>query len=294
MGCFHASLGILHHVLKWLKAVTPMDLSTGVLFTALLDFANHPLQRNVAHLKPVVVQISASLVGLPRLDGILEAAPERQLDHRRLRLSRPVFFNQALLRRAQERLFFLGISLFCDHDRPATADIAVVTREPDLFDVFFSGWLVVVNSSSDVLCKKSRLELDTTLVDSHSVTNVNSNRGNAVPDAKEEYLDILLFAITTDFTSMGVRCISIVLVAMRALGCLTVLDLALQMALIETKCKRDQLFVAFTEKADLVEHSGEELGSKGTSTEAKDVDFRALEVVSILDNTLRTPQLTGS
>jgi hypothetical protein len=71
------------------------------------------------------------------------------------------------------------------------------------------------------------------------------------------------------------------LVAVRALGYLTVFDLALQMALIETVCKRDHFFVAFAEKANLVEHSGEELGSEGASTEAKHIDFRTLDFISI-------------
>lgn len=61
-----------------------------------------------------------------------------------------------------------------------------------------------------------------------------------------------------------------------ALGMLAVFYLALEVALIKTVGEGDHFFVAFAEKTDLVDHSGEELGCVGASAEAKDVDLCVL------------------
>ena len=97
VGRLHTPPGILHHLLKGFKAVAPMNLSTRVLLSALLDLTNHPFQRNVTHLQPVIVEICAGLIGLPSLDGVLESAPERHLLDFRLGLIRTVFLNKILL-----------------------------------------------------------------------------------------------------------------------------------------------------------------------------------------------------
>ncbi|KAF4504144.1 hypothetical protein G6O67_008755 [Ophiocordyceps sinensis] len=163
--------------LKAADALRPLDRRRRVLLAHELKLADHPGQRDVAHLERVGAHVLAGPLGLAGGEEVLDALPDR-----------PALY--ALLRVVAD-------------GRPAAADVAVAAGEPDLPDVFG-----VVDGGADVLGEQRRLELNAPLVDGHGVPHEacralnghrdrrmaleDGDRVNAVPDAEEVDLDVPL------------------------------------------------------------------------------------------------------
>lgn len=186
-------------LLEDLLAVAPVHCCLGIVLANSFDFSDHPLQWNIAHLETIVVQVAASLRWLGREKGREEVAD--------------VLAKASLLTLRFRR-----------HRRPSATHITVITWEPDLLDILQLSMLgrvlvsVLVHFLErrldvvlDILGEKRRLELDTALVNGDGMAHVircssdgnrnrglaleDGNRGDAVPHAEEEDLDVLAFVV---------------------------------------------------------------------------------------------------
>ena len=136
------SLHMVKVILESHKPLGPFQSRRRILVTEHFQLANHPGQWYIAHL------VGVELPVLCRLE--VEMCPPKILDS------------------GPETLSNLSLRLFLADRGPAAANISVVARKPDFFDVF----VLAVAFVKDVLVQESSLELDTELVGGDCMADV--------------------------------------------------------------------------------------------------------------------------